>query len=101
MLEWLSIFVSPIVGAGAGSIFKKWLHKTPEKSRPPLTGTLGSLSRDVSDLKEWQEDAREILISQERRLRKLQGEIRTTRVILDVFLVLLLMVVLAWYYFHK
>jgi hypothetical protein len=92
MIEWLSVLVSPIVGAGAGSIFKKWLHKSPDaKSRPVPTGTLGTLSRDVADLQEWQEEARTLLMAQERRLRKLQQEIRVTRLILDVFLVLVLL----------
>ncbi|MBL0350142.1 MAG: hypothetical protein IPP68_07195 [Elusimicrobia bacterium] len=102
MIEWLSIVVSPILGAGAGTVFKKWMNRKP----PPLVretpaGSLGAVTRQVEDLQEWRVDALTILQAHERRLQKLRTEVRVTRYILDVFLVLLLAAVAGWYYFAR
>jgi hypothetical protein len=102
LIEWLSIVVSPILGAGAGTIFKKWMNRKP----PPLpretpAGSLGALARQVEDLQEWRGDALTLLQAHERRLQKLRNEVRVTRYILDVFLVLLLAAVAGWYYFSR
>lgn len=101
MIEWLSIFLSPILGAGAGTMFKKWLSPRPGPPRPVPGGTLGSLSRDVADLQEWREEAQQLLMSQERRLNRLRREARVTRLLVDILLVLLLAGVAAWYYFAQ
>ena len=78
---------------------KKWLHKkSPEPTRDTPGGTLGALSREIGDVQEWREEAQALLVAHERRLRRLQGEIRTTRLMLDVFLVLLLAGAAMWYF---
>lgn len=91
MLDWLAVILSPIVGAGSGSLFSRLLSG---KSRPPVrekpARASSGVGERVDELEEWRERAETLLGAHERELRRVSGEIRSTRVLLGVFLVLLL-----------
>ncbi|MBK7208006.1 MAG: hypothetical protein IPH91_06980 [Elusimicrobia bacterium] len=91
MLDWLAVILSPIVGAGSGSLFSRLLSgkgRPPAREKPPRASS--GVGERVDDLEEWRERAETLLGAHEREFRRLSGEIRSTRVLLDVFLVLLL-----------
>lgn len=98
MIDWFTTVISPILGAGASSVFKRWLNTRQRQPPKEPPSTLTALGRQLGEMQEWQADAQEVLLSQERRLQKLRKEIRSTRILLDIFLLLLLSGIAAWYF---
>lgn len=91
MLDWLAVILSPIVGAGSGSLFTRLFTGKPRPStREKPARAASGVGERVDDLEEWRDRAETVLGSHERELRRLSGDIRSTRVLLDVFLILLL-----------
>lgn len=99
MLDWLAVILSPIVGAGSGSLFTRWLSgkiRPPAREKPARASS--GVGERVDELEEWRDRAETVLGAHEREIRRLSGEIRSTRVLLDVFLVLLLAACAAVYW---
>jgi hypothetical protein len=103
MIEWMSALLSPIIGAGAGSVFQRFFAKKPARLRDADASprSLAALSRQVDEVLDWQDKIQGALLFQERETRRLKKEIRSTRLMLDVFLVLLLAFCGLLWYFHK
>lgn len=102
MLDWLAVILSPIVGAGSGSLFTRWLTgKTRPATREKPVRASSGVGERVDDLEEWRDRAETVLGAHERELRRLSGEIRSTRLLLDVFLILLLAACAAGYWLYR
>jgi hypothetical protein len=102
MLDWLAVILSPIVGAGSGSLFNRLFTG---KGRPPTrekpTRVSAGVGERVDDLEEWRDRAETVLGAHEREMRRLSGEIRSTRILLDVFLILLLVACAAGFWLYR
>jgi hypothetical protein len=97
VIEWITAIISPIVGAGAGSVFSKFFNKKSRPGKEKTASTPASLGRQLEELEEWRDDAQELMLSQEREIRKLRSDVGALRLLVDVFLILLLLALGGWY----
>ncbi len=97
VIEWITAIISPIVGAGAGSVFSKFFNKKPRPGKEKTASTPASLGRQLEELEEWRDDAQELMLSQEREIRKLRSDVGALRLLVDVFLILLFLALGGWY----
>lgn len=89
MIDWLATLISPILGAGTGTIFSKILSRKPRlSSREKTSPSTRNVSEQVEDLESWRGQAESRLTAVERDLRRLRADVRAVRVLVDVFLVL-------------
>jgi hypothetical protein len=101
MIEWIAAVVTSLIGAGAGTAFDKLFNKpTPTKS-PTSPDSPREMARRLVEIRVWQGKVERMLLLQDRQIRRLRRQIYVTRLMLDVFLVLVLAVVAAWYYFSR
>jgi hypothetical protein len=99
MFEWLTAVISPIIGAGAGSVFSQLFSKKPRAYSPkePPPGSMAAVNRQLAELQEWQEGVETLLKVQERQIRRLKQEIRFTRFLFYAVLLAFAAVAAAWF----
>ena len=89
MIDWLATLISPRLGAGTGTIFSKLLSRKPllSSTAKANTATQG-VSERIADLEEREDQRESRMALIERDLRRMRGELRALRVLVDVLLVL-------------
>ncbi|MBL0058548.1 MAG: hypothetical protein IPP35_05480 [Elusimicrobia bacterium] len=98
MIEWITAIISPIVGAGAGSVFSKFFNKKTRPVKEKPAATPAALGRQLDELEEWRDNAQELMLAHEREIRKLRSDVGALRLLVDVFLILLLLALGGWYF---
>lgn len=79
MFDWLSILLSPVIGAGAGSLFGKFVgKKSPDEAESPAE-SLSSVNRRLAKINQWQIQTEEAIKLQDRQLRRLEKALAATR----------------------
>ena len=101
MFEWATPIIASVIGAGAGSMFNRVFSKPPKVRRLLLPEESQDLNKALRNLREWEEQVDDAIEAQQRQITRLRREIRATRFLLDVFLVLLLAACLVYYWFKK
>jgi hypothetical protein len=103
MFEWIIPLITSVIGAGAGTMFNKILDRPlrPRSVKEPPPNSLAGVIRTVTDMQEWQAKAEEMFRIQDREIRRLKRDIKVYRWVVDAFMAVLLLSLLAWYYFNK
>jgi hypothetical protein len=101
MLNWVVPVVASVVGAGAGSFFNLVFSKPPRIRKFPLPALSSDVRKSLEQIHEWEESVEELVEAQQRQILRLRREIRTTRYVLDVFLVLLLAACVMYYWVNR
>jgi hypothetical protein len=98
MLNWVVPVLASIAGAGAGSLFNLLFSKPPRIRKFPLPAISSDVRKTLEQIHVWEESIEELVEAQQRQIIRLRREIRTTRYVLDVFLVLLLAACVMYYW---
>lgn len=97
MFDWLSILLSPVIGAGASSILGKFMKKEPEKPEAPVEN-LAAVNRRLAKIGEWQIQMEDLLKAQERQILQLKKLVAATRFFGLVCLLVVLVACVVWFY---
>jgi CHAD domain-containing protein len=101
MFEFLTPILASVIGAGAGSMFNRVFSKSSKFKRLPLPEETQDVRKALHELHVWEEQVEDAIEAQQRQITRLRKEIRATRYLLDVFLILLLAACLAYYWLKK
>lgn len=84
-------------------MFERMFGKRPRTLplKEPAPGSLGAVNRQLEEIEEWRERVQDILLRHEKELRRLRRDVQVTRYMLDIFLILLLAALSAWWYFFR
>ena len=93
MFDWLSILLSPVIGAGAGSIFGKLIGKNSPPETDSPAESLSSVNRRLTKIAQWQVQTEDVLKFQDRQIRRLEKTLAATR--LFVLISILIAVIAA------
>jgi hypothetical protein len=101
MLDWMIPVLASVVGAGAGSLFNRAFSKPPRIRKFPLPVISGDVRKTLEQIHAWEENIEELVEAQQRQILRLRRGLRTTRYILDVFLLLLLVACAMYYWMNR
>jgi hypothetical protein len=101
MIDVFAAFLSSIIGLGTTRAFDKLSRKLGKKGGPPILDSAGEAGARWKELQEWRENIDKLIRLQSHQIRQLRRQLIITRLMLDVFLVLLLALAAAWYFFAR
>ena len=101
MITWVIPVLASVAGAGAGTLFNVLLSKPPRIRRFPLPVITSDVRKTLESIHQWEESIEELVEAQQTQIIRLRREIRTTRYLLDIFLVLLLAASVAYYWVSR